>query len=809
MEEPSGSVPEQMVPLGTLYNVHYIDEIGEHDFKDLHLISTNGNLHSLNRCVLASGSQVCCQMLNELYADPLANSDEFIYVSTNLDDDELATIINFLQNGLLPGSAQDEVDHSYSSVFAAFGIELQCLDYSPANDDDLERKGDPKFLNLHQGDYTDEFDCEEEVLSKPKAFKRKRLFKSELERQVLLDRKRARREARSLEGCDTDSRSRYFHFPQEGLRDLSKPYQCERCVRGFTNLYLYRQHFCRHDLGCEDFMKAFTCLRCFQYQCPTTKEVFDHGKYECKIKNHDDETSPVTYFCALCLVGFRVKTQELLKQHVQANHPERYQLLFHPHTCAACGKSWSSENILARHIRQEGQFHLAQCATCGKKVKSWDEHKMHVDQEHGGSFRYRCGICGHCIFDDRTEERNHRRVCKYVRSEGHFMVQVQPGQAGSASTTCSMCGIVVDPNKVREHLIDFHAEIHMKCPHCESVYFSDHDLKDHVRRVHGKKIPCDLCGQQFHSNFDLKKHNLSKHVSKEQRPFKCEVCGQGFVARHLLKYHSKVHMSVRPDLINQKRRVCEVCGTSVFEKQYKLHLKTQHGDGHIQCEKCDATFKHKTSYRRHFNRNHIFVTCEQCGEQIKGCNYKMHKLKRHTPETMKPYVCRICNPPKGFVTTYLFKEHNNIHTGERPFSCLFCSNTFKNSANKFKHMRETHKDLYKSHKQDKREQQQMTLQQHQIIQEQKAEQNLPIHHQHIPPQHLQMQPERKDLVPHQMLAIPERKAHPSGHNSLPLQMHYPTTMQDKTMKDHSMMYPAAMMEAAKKGMPMYPMHMQP
>ena len=41
--------------------------------------------------------------------------------------------------------------------------------------------------------------------------------------------------------------SHYFYFPQSGQRDLSKKYQCGKCVRGFKSKSTYDQHILRHE----------------------------------------------------------------------------------------------------------------------------------------------------------------------------------------------------------------------------------------------------------------------------------------------------------------------------------------------------------------------------------------------------------------------------------------------------------------------------------------------------------------------------------------------------------------------------------
>merc|ERR1719495_2137363 len=78
-----------------------------------------------------------------------------------------------------------------------------------------------------------------------------------------------------------------------------------------------------------------------------------------------------------------------------------------------------------------------------------------------------------------------------------------------------------------------------------------------------------------------------------------------------------------------------------------------------------------------------------------------HKLQHHTPEHLKPFVCKVCDPPRGFITMYKYRNHVNSHTGAKPYTCDFCSRTFNDHSNKFKHMRRAHNDQYVSRKEKK------------------------------------------------------------------------------------------------------------
>ena len=692
-----------MIPVGALFKVFYTDSDTLQNYQDVHFISESGKMHSVNRCVLACNSQVCCDLLQTLYACPIANADDKIHVSTNLSDNELETMMSFFTQGFLPTlPGGEEVDFKSAQVFQAFGINLRYLS-------DTTRDVDVKDVKLDVNELDSNFDanidCDVELTENYSSRHKRKIpsfdeFDDEEDFEDEEDEKtsgKVRKIKAKYEKCSKKGRSGpllpgparnwYFYFPQDGERDLNNPYQCERCTRSFRSLPDYRQHFLRHDMETQDYGKAFTCLRCFNFTASKESIINNHGKNECPVKAHYDDDSCFTYFCIYCPQGQRFRLVNDWSRHMSREHAEEEKKLFHSFVCAACGKGWRAAFTVMKHKKFEGIYHRDECVHCGLEVKTWDDHKKHLDEVHGGVFKWKCGLCGVCVFDTEQEKINHRKFCKILGSTG----QVQT-PTDSNKTSCPLCGeaVEVTGHAVRQHLIDYHADKQLMCPMCNQVFFEEQALKVHVVKRHtGERFDCDLCEKNFPSKYLLKVHKIRQHASKDKLPFQCEECGLKFMFQGELSYHmKKKHDPNRAEL--QKKRMCEICGTSMSLSGFVKHMQRKHGDANIKCEKCDQTFKHEKIYRHHIANVHTYTTCEECGQQVKANFYRAHKLKHHTPDALKPFVCKICT--KGFINKQLFGEHMNIHTGDRPFRCDFCSKTFTNTGNKRKHIRESHRE---------------------------------------------------------------------------------------------------------------------
>lgn len=224
------------------------------------------------------------------------------------------------------------------------------------------------------------------------------------------------------------------------------------------------------------------------------------------------------------------------------------------------------------------------------------------------------------------------------------------------------------------------------------------DLNDPVlkkRKSVSKKIStvktenqftCHHCSKLFPKKSLLQKHIISLHSEKK---YKCKQCDKNYATIAILNQHvRKSH-----EMINSI--ICDVCAKVFSNKnnceEHKRYVHNADNLPPVQCEECGQWMKNKMNLKKHVQRSHnkdnAVYTCDICGKVSKNKNaLSSHKRKVHILE--RKYKCNFCE--KAFKEETLLKEHIASHTGDRLYSCEFCSLTCNSSANMLTHRKKIH-----------------------------------------------------------------------------------------------------------------------
>lgn len=168
----------------------------------------------------------------------------------------------------------------------------------------------------------------------------------------------------------------------------------------------------------------------------------------------------------------------------------------------------------------------------------------------------------------------------------------------------------------------------VQCLICGKVLCDKHSLKKHADAVHFniRRYPCDFCQKRFSIRNDLRDHVQAVH--NKVKGCVCDICGQELSTRHGLRVHKLLHKS------NTKS---------------------------IPCVRCDKSFRHMCTYRKHIARVHEFdpekrLKCVDCGKLY---NHKeglaRHMKKFHPNPDSVLFKCNLCN--SEFIFNYDLNRH--------------------------------------------------------------------------------------------------------------------------------------------------------
>ncbi|XP_035713418.1 zinc finger protein 708 [Folsomia candida] len=246
---------------------------------------------------------------------------------------------------------------------------------------------------------------------------------------------------------------------------------------------------------------------------------------------------------------------------------------------------------------------------------------------------------------------------------------------------------------------------HEKCPHCEKVFFTRHQLTNHVNAHEGRKNhACPTCKQKFTQKPHLTAH-LFVHMSGEERAevrqrwrHVCYFCSKRFkilshLSRHLL-VHTKEKLGGR----------CHVCGKSFSLKQILARHRFTHlsEDEKValvkqgtsrECLFCQKKFPDNSTYHKHLvsHTKEKPFRCDQCGKLFpRSKSLQLHKLI-HTSE-QKLFNCDECE--KAFTSKQnLVRHEKTVHRGLKDIACSECAKKFGTKGDMVRHVKSVHTNI--------------------------------------------------------------------------------------------------------------------
>ena len=233
--------------------------------------------------------------------------------------------------------------------------------------------------------------------------------------------------------------------------------------------------------------------------------------------------------------------------------------------CPLCKKEFSitdflTERLYRRHVYTHGTRRFD--CECKKTWQTVKDFKLHIYTSHRGNFH--CDSC-RCVL--QTEEEYETHKSKHANKE---------------PLVCDDCGFVsLNDQTFYSHVRYHHDKETHVCDICSREFNGSLKLKMHIRRFHGEKKPCTLCGQMVKSMWI---HKKTMHTNDSDKKYKCDHCTKGFVEKGKLEIHmTSVHIKNRPFVCRYE------CGAASNEKgNRKKHEIAKHGQAWPDFTKFDA-----------------------------------------------------------------------------------------------------------------------------------------------------------------------------------------------------------------------------
>lgn len=225
------------------------------------------------------------------------------------------------------------------------------------------------------------------------------------------------------------------------------------------------------------------------------------------------------------------------------------------------------------------------------------------------------------------------------------------------------------------------------CRFCPKVFDTPFGLSVHDR-AHRK---CKGCGRIFPLESVLMQHKKTCKMYKKLMNLS-NVSSKDRVS----KEHSSMKRKLRITPLPMRKRNLFTCRCCL--KKFSTRSELMKHPCFVSCQICHKRLSSQLSLAVHTEKLHAdrrvkkkdapwikpVIKTEEKDEDVSA----KEKVKGQIKQCSQGYKCLICK--KVYLSKYVAVEHTNVHTGEKPFRCVVCSQMFSNRNSLSVHRRKRH-----------------------------------------------------------------------------------------------------------------------
>jgi len=402
------------------------------------------------------------------------------------------------------------------------------------------------------------------------------------------------------------------------------------------------------------------------------------------------------HFCPLC--GKYLVNDEELQAHSQS-HKDGENL-----TCDICSESFANIVSLQEHRRTHEKKRKKTNAIVVGEIGDEDGEGVGEEEE---SFK-RSILVGDGDEDDLIIQTLTKKKSK--RKTNHAARLVVNGNKKNQWKICPVCGkFVVDEEELTNHM-GLHVEMNEankteKCSTCGEKFTTTIQLHEHSK-IHRQEDPRvakfveALGGEGAEEGVEQEKDedevdwgDGEEELGDEEEEEEDDDNEKNEDEAKKKKKRGTNHAVkiVKETSARNQWTICSVCGKYlVSEKALSRHMETHNETREMTCEFCHKKFQTRKTLYSHRKIHFIGdkFKCDICDKNFSSKpNLSDHKKKIHGGG-QRDKLCRFCS--KEFWSATILREHERIHTNEKPYECKLCGRPFRTAGLLRKHVMRTH-----------------------------------------------------------------------------------------------------------------------